>query len=215
MSVHAWALSLKHTKWAISQCPRGAHRAFRSSLLITRKLHIRYAFFTKRKDRHKQHFFDKVVSLLYTVSEVLFESSIFPIHDQDDDIHWIATMKDCLFPGVATENPSLSQSNANESTCRQPTINQINPCLPVHELVPCLPTCSVLSTGWLWASICHGYSPKRLFLIDNDWHKSMSYGAIFWLFPMLLLALCTPRRLYATSGMYLGKQKRWIDPYFG
>jgi hypothetical protein len=33
---------------------------------------------TRRKDRHKQHYFHKVESLLYALSEVLFASH-FPI----------------------------------------------------------------------------------------------------------------------------------------
>jgi hypothetical protein len=35
---------------------------------------------TTSKDRHKQHYFHKVVGLLYALSEVLF-ASIFPIRE--------------------------------------------------------------------------------------------------------------------------------------
>jgi hypothetical protein len=35
-----------------------------------------------------------------------------------------------------------------------PTTN--NPCLPLHELAHCLPKHPVLSTGWLWGSLCCG-----------------------------------------------------------
>jgi hypothetical protein len=46
---------------------------------------------------HEQHSFDKVVSLLYTLSEVLF-ASFFPIRNQDDDIHLIALMNGFILP---------------------------------------------------------------------------------------------------------------------
>jgi hypothetical protein len=36
--------------------------------------------------------------------------------------------------------------------------DQIHVCLPLHELAHCLPKCSVLTRGWLQASLCHGYN---------------------------------------------------------
>jgi hypothetical protein len=63
--VHILVWVLKHTKWSISQCSPGVHPAFCSLVLITRKLHIRYAFSTTRKDRHKKSFPLQGSELLY------------------------------------------------------------------------------------------------------------------------------------------------------
>jgi hypothetical protein len=43
-------------------------------------------------------------------------------------------------------------------TWRQQTMTEFTTfgCLPLHELAPCHAKHPVLSTGWLWASMCHG-----------------------------------------------------------
>jgi hypothetical protein len=79
---------------------------------------------------HEQHSFDKVVSLLYTLSEVLF-ASFFPIRDQDDDIHLIATMKCFILPQFycTKTHHRLNWMRINMPTITDwPNLRPLDPC---------------------------------------------------------------------------------------
>jgi hypothetical protein len=53
-----------------------------------------------------------------------------------------------------------TQHRPNRMQIIKPTMHhrrsRTNPCLPLHGLSHCLPEHSVLTSGWLQASLCHG-----------------------------------------------------------